>query len=143
MRGITASLIVAASLVACTALAEEPSELGAPPAPRQLNLEGKVWTGDFDAIFERRMLRVLIPYSRTLFFIDKGQERGITAELARDLERYINQKHKQRLGKRPLTVHLIPTTRDKLFSELREGRGDIAAGNLTVTGALTPAAAER
>jgi ABC-type amino acid transport substrate-binding protein len=73
---------------------------------------------------------VLVPYSRTLFFIDKGRERGVTAELARDFERMLNEK---RLGKRPLTIYLIPTTRDKLLSGLVEGRGDIAAGNLTVT----------
>ena len=135
MRGASVSLLVAASLEAGAAFAQTAAPPAPEPshAPRQLNLEGKVWTGDFDAILERRMLRVLIPYSRTLFFIDKGQERGITAELARDFERYINQKYKKQLGKRPLTAYLIPTTRDKLFSELREGRGDIAAGNLTVT----------
>jgi membrane-bound lytic murein transglycosylase MltF len=134
MRGVGVSLLVAMGLgAAAHAQTAAPPAPESTPAPRQLNLEARPWLGDFDAILERRMLRVLIPYSRTLFFIDKGQERGITAELARDLERYINQKYKQQLGKRPLTVYLIPTTRDKLFLELREGRGDIAAGNLTVT----------
>ena len=72
-------------------------------------------SGDFDALLERRMIRVLVPYSRTLFFVDKGRERGLTAELARDFERYLNQKHRAQLGKRPLTVYLIPTTRDRLL----------------------------
>ena len=69
----------------------------APPAPaaskpRQLNLTSKQWTGDFDAMVKRRMIRVLVPYSRTLYYNDKGRERGMTAELVRDFERYINQK---------------------------------------------------
>jgi len=100
-------------------------------AVRRLSLAGKPWTGDFDQILERRMIRVLVPYSRTLYFNDKGRERGITAELVRDFEAYVNRKYKT--GKRPLTVYLIPTTRDKLLSNLVEGLGDIAAGNLTVT----------
>jgi membrane-bound lytic murein transglycosylase MltF len=133
VRRASAFLLVAVSLLAHASLAQETAAPEPSPATRQLNLEGKVWTGDFDAILERRMLRVLVPYSRTLFFIDKGRERGITAELARDLERYINQKYKQQLGKRPLTAYLIPTTRDKLLAGVRDGHGDIAAGNLTVT----------
>jgi membrane-bound lytic murein transglycosylase MltF len=112
---------------------------GPAPAPesasaakaRQLNVAEKPWTGDFDRMVERRMIRVLVPYSRTLYFNDKGRERGLTAELVRDFEQYINRKLKT--GKRPITVYLIPTTRDKLLPKLVDGLGDIAAGNLTVT----------
>ena len=134
MTGIRVSLCV----LACLASAARAQPAITPvadvtPGPRELNLEAKQWTGDFDAMLERRMIRVLVPYSRTLFFVDKGRERGITAELVRDFERWVNEKYKKRLGKRPLTVYLIPTTRDKLLPSLREGHGDIAAGNLTVT----------
>ncbi len=98
---------------------------------RQLILGNKPWKGDFDRMIERRMIRVLVPYSRTLYFNDKGQERGITADTVRDFERYINKKHQT--GKRPVTVYLIPTTRDRLLPDVAAGLGDIAAGNLTVT----------
>ncbi|MGO4328042.1 transglycosylase SLT domain-containing protein [Cupriavidus sp. 2TAF22] len=100
---------------------------------RQLNLAVKPWQGDFDAMLERRMIRVLVPYSRTLYFNDKGSERGLTAELMRDFERYLNKTYADRLGKRPLTIFIIPTTRDRLLPGLAQGLGDIAAGNLTVT----------
>ena len=100
---------------------------------RQLSLENKPWKGDFDQMLERRMIRVLVPYSRTLYFVDKGRERGITADLVRDFERYINKKYAKQLGKRPLTVFLIVTTRDKALSSVAEGLGDIAAGNFTAT----------
>ncbi len=100
---------------------------------RQLNLESRTWSGDWDAMVERRMVRVLVPYSRTLFFNDKGRERGLSAELVRDFERYFNQTLSKRLGKRPITVYLIPTTRDRLLPELVNGKGDIAVGNLTET----------
>ena len=101
--------------------------------PRQLNLEHRAWTGDFDAMVERRMIRVLVPHSRTLYYNDKGRERGLTAELVRDFERYINQKYARKLGNRPITVYLLPTSRDRLLPQLVAGGGDIAAGNLTAT----------
>jgi membrane-bound lytic murein transglycosylase MltF len=79
------------------------------------------------------MIRVLVPYSRSLYFNDKGRERGLSAENVRDFERWLNKKYAQKLGKRPLTVYIIPTTRDKLLPEVVQGLGDIAVGNLTVT----------
>lgn len=92
-----------------------------------------VWTGDFDAMLERRLIRVLVPPGRTLYFQDKGSDKGLTAELARDFEHYINRKYKKQLKRRPITVALIPTTRDRLLPNVAAGLGDIAAGNLTVT----------
>ncbi len=98
---------------------------------RKLSVGDKPWFGDFDKLLERRMIRVLVPYSRSLYYTDKGRERGLTAELVRDFEQYVNRKYKT--GKRPVTVYLIPTTRDKLLPGLVNGLGDIAAGNLTAT----------
>jgi len=115
---------------ASAALAEASPEAD---AAEHLSLETAPWTGDLDGMLARRMVRVLVPYSRTLFFNDRGQERGITADVAREFERYLNLKYRARLGSRPLTVVLIPTTRDQLLSRIAEGLGDIAAGNLTIT----------
>jgi membrane-bound lytic murein transglycosylase MltF len=139
MRFIAAVLLATGALLTCPpALAQAAQAEGkadAKAAPRQLSIENKSWKGDFDQILERRMLRVLVPYSRTLYFSDKGHERGITAELVRDFERHLNRKYAKQLGKRPLTVYVIPTTRDKLLPHLTDGLGDIAAGNLTATDA--------
>src|SRR5262249_7895423 len=95
--------------------------------------ENKPWKGDFDAMLERRSIRVFVPYSRSLYFNDKGTERGLAVELVRDFEKFLNRKYAKRLGKRPLTVYVIPATRDKLLPALGAGLGDIPAGNLTVT----------
>ncbi len=109
----------------------------APTEPRELSLATRPWAGDFDAMVNRRMIRVLVPYSRTLYYNDKGRERGLTAELVRDFERYINQKYAKQLGTRPITVYMIPTTRDRLLPQLVAGYADIAAGNLTaIRGAI-------
>ena len=93
-------------------------EAAAAEKPRQLSLEFKPSKGDFDRMLERRRIRVLVPYSRTLYYVDKGRERGLAAELVRDFERYLNKKYASELGKRPLTVYIIVTTREKLATSI-------------------------
>ena len=68
------------------------------------------WTGDFDALLERRMIRMLVPYSPTLFYHDRGQARGVIAAAGVELEKFLNKKFRD---KRPFTVVIIPTTRDR------------------------------
>ena len=92
-----------------------------------------VWKGDFDGMVARRFIRVLVPYSRSLYFNDKGRERGLTADFVRDFERYLNQKYTKQLGNRPFSVYMAPTTRDELLQDVADGFADAAAGNLTVT----------
>jgi membrane-bound lytic murein transglycosylase MltF len=130
--GIAVSLILAVSAFGQPS-APAPSSQGSKEKVRQLEFTRKPFTGDFDQMLERRIIRVLVPYSRSLYFNDKGRERGIAGENIRDFERWINKKHAKTLGKRPLTIYIIPTTRDKLLPEISQGLGDIAVGNLTVT----------
>ena len=139
-RGLAGCLAFASLLVVRAVLAAAPttapaksSELPASFEVRKLQIANKPWTGDFDQMLERRMIRVYAPFSRSLYFSDKGRERGIAVELARDWERYLNVKYAKQLGKRPLTVYIAPATRDKLLPYLNEGLADVAIGNLTVT----------
>jgi membrane-bound lytic murein transglycosylase MltF len=137
--GCVAGALAAAILCAAPAAAQDKApataheKAAAPAKPRQLSLKTEPWTGDFDQMLERRFIRVLVPYSRTLYYVDKGHERGLTADLVREFERYLNQRYAKQLGKRPLTLVVIPTARDKLLSGVAQGLGDIAAGNLTAT----------
>ena len=102
-------------------------------AVRALPVARAAVTGDFDDILaaRKRRLVVLVTYSRTLYFNDRGQERGMVADLARDFERFLNAKLKT--GARPITVVLAPVTRDQLLPGLSAGLGDIAAAGLTAT----------
>ena len=132
MFGIAASLVLVAG-----ALGQSPgspqSKPAAKPAARQLNIQSKPWTGDFGGMLERRVIRVVAPYSRSLYFNDKGRERGLTADTVREFERWLNKKYAKQLGKRPITVVIYPATRDRLLPDVAQGLGDIAVGNLTVT----------
>ncbi len=134
MSGRFVGPLLLAALLAASGPAPAQDKAAAPPK-RGLSTEVKSWKGDFDAMLERRLIRVSVPYSRTLYYNDKGRERGLTAELVRDFEQYVNRKYAKQLGKRPLTVYLIPTTRDELLQDVADGLGDIAAGNITVTDA--------
>jgi len=99
--------------------------------PVALDHDLEPWFGDFDGMLERRAVRVLVPYSRTLFYNDKGAQRGWVADALKDFEIWLNRKYK--LKNRPITVVAIPTTRELLLPGLRDGSGDMAAGNLTIT----------
>lgn len=89
------------------------------------------FTGDFPEMEKRRVIRALVPYSKTFYFLDKAQEKGATYELLKQFEKKLNEE----LKTKHLKVHvvIIPTSRDKLLTKLAEGYGDIAAGNLTIT----------
>jgi hypothetical protein len=44
------------------------------------------WKGDFSGMVKRRMPRILVPYCKTLFFVDRGRQMGVVAEFGRALE---------------------------------------------------------
>ncbi len=106
------------------------SDPGALPED-DLSVALEPWTGDYDAMVERRMVRILVPYSMTHFFLDGARKRGIVAALGRELEQEVNRRE----GLRTRLVHVvfIPTPRDRLIPWLVDGIGDVAAGGVTVT----------
>jgi hypothetical protein len=57
-------------------------------------------------------------YSRLLYFIDNGRERGAAIGLICDFEGWVNKKYAKKLGKRPLTVFVVAATREKLPPDL-------------------------
>jgi membrane-bound lytic murein transglycosylase MltF len=89
------------------------------------------FTGDFDVMLDRRLIRLVVPYSPTFFFEDKGTIYGTAANGAQLFEEWVNKTFA--LGARRLTVPLTPVSRDKLFDTLLAGDGDIAAGDITIT----------
>lgn len=93
--------------------------------------QNKPWKGDFDGMAERRVIRALVVYSRMLYFLDGAEQHGVTYDTLKEFENVINKQ----LDTKALKVHVafIPVTRDQLQPALLEGRGDIAAANLTAT----------
>jgi membrane-bound lytic murein transglycosylase MltF len=131
---------VALPIVAAIGLAPAPARAQAPDTPLELipnECEREsldciaAWTGDLDGMIERRMIRVLTVPNRTNYFVDRGQQRGITYEIFKALEDELNKTLK--LGARKLHVVFVPVRRDRLIPGLVEGLGDVAASNLTIT----------
>jgi len=96
-----------------------------------LPLPDATFTGDFDGMKKRRLIRVLVVYNKTNYFIDKGMPRGITTEAFKMFEDHVNEKYKTKNLK--IHVVLIPVRRDALADLLLSGKGDIVAANITVT----------
>src|SRR5215469_6226040 len=105
------------------------------PASRQTDAVQKAvlepFKGDWDEMRQRRMLRVLVVYSRMLYFVDRGQQRGVNYAFFKAFEDDVNAG----LKNRRLRFHVVfvPVSRDALIPALLEGRGDLAAANLTIT----------
>jgi membrane-bound lytic murein transglycosylase MltF len=102
-----------------------------PASPDAPEIKGAIWRGDLDEMKRRRVVRMLVAQSKTFYFVDKAREHGVTYEAGVELEEALNRG--SRNSSRPMRVVFIPTRRDRLLAALNEGRGDIAAGNLTIT----------
>src|SRR4029453_11207910 len=80
-------------------------------------------------MIERRLIRVITVYSKTLYFVDAGTPRGTAYDQGRMLEEALNTK----LGSRQVQIHFVPVSRDEVIPALLEGRGDIVMADLTLT----------
>jgi membrane-bound lytic murein transglycosylase MltF len=131
LRSCVAVLAVASSAAPLAASpAQKPAAQGS-PAPAAPPLTVKKWTGDLDGMVKRRVIRALVVFSRTQYFVDKGAQHGTAYETLRAFEEHINAKHKLKTLK--VNVVFLPTSRDDLIPALLEGRGDIAMAGLTRT----------
>lgn len=91
----------------------------------------KPWTGDLDGMEKRRLIRILVPYSKTIYFIDRGRQFGTAVEFGQALEKEINSTRKKEVDR--IRVAFVPVARDQIIPALLAGRGDIIAANMTIT----------
>lgn len=99
-----------------------------PPLPGDF---AKPWQGDLDGMIERRVVRVLTVYSAGRYYLDGAGEKGLTYELFKGYENFLNEK----LNRGHLKVHVVfvPLARNQLIPALLAGRGDVVAASLTIT----------
>ena len=135
MKPKIVSLALAFNLIlAALVFGQTSNKPAAPPAKKPFTLADltqQKFTGDLDGMIQRRLIRVLVTYSKTHYFVDRATQRGLTYEAFRLFEDDLNKK----LKKRHIRIHVVfvPVARDQLIPALLEGRGDIAAANLTIT----------
>ena len=97
----------------------------------ELQVGTRQWKGDFDGMKKRRIIRALVPYSKTFYYVEKGRQRGISYEVFQALETDLNKKLKSKTIK--LRVIFLPVGRDEIISRLVDGWGDVIFADLTVT----------
>ena len=123
------------ALAAVALLSALPARAQAPTAKGRTGLAldpiVSKWTGDVDGMIERRLVRILTVYSKTLYFIDKGTPRGTAYDQGKLLEDAINKS--AGTGHLKINVQFVPMSRDELIPALLDGRGDIIMADMTVT----------
>ena len=125
-----------ALLVAPTPAPGQSPAPAAPAAPKKpermgLAIPTAIFKGDLDGMIKRRQVRVLVPYSKTYFFVDKGVQRGIAHDTLTTFGDELNKKLKTKHLR--VEIVFVPTKRDRLLPALTEGLGDIVVANLTIT----------
>jgi len=135
MKHLMVCLVLALNMIfASFALGETPVKMLTASDKKTYAFEDvtqQKFTGDLDGMIHRRLIRVLVTYSKTHYFVDKATQRGLTYDVFRLFEDSLNKK----LKKKHVRIHVVfvPVARDDLLPALVEGRGDIASANLTIT----------
>lgn len=88
----------------------------------------EVWLGDLDGMLKRGQLRVLIPFSRTYFFQKNSQHLGLSAEILKLYECFLNDQVV--LDDKRMEVVFLPTPQERLLEELFAGKGDVIAADI-------------
>jgi hypothetical protein len=65
-------------------------------APTTLPTVSEQWTGDLDVMLKHRIIRIGVPYSKTLYYTVKGVQYGIAYESGKAFEDYMNRKYPQK-----------------------------------------------
>jgi membrane-bound lytic murein transglycosylase MltF len=89
------------------------------------------FTGDLEEMVKRRRVRVGVSYNRTLYFIDKGRQRGVAYEYGKLMEDVLNKRRKT--GKLKVTFWFVPLPGNQLLPALVDGKVDLVMAHLTAT----------
>ncbi len=118
------------------AVAEPAQDATAPRAKDPVSLEyldlvTQPRLADFDEMAQARQVRALVVRSKTFYFFDGAQQRGLSYDALIAFENFLNKK----LNSKTLETNIvfIPVTRDQLIPALLAGYGDVAVANITIT----------
>src|SRR3954466_5521962 len=123
------ALVTLAALGPAAALAAPGSAATGPAAPPEAEalLERATYRGDLDVLLRKGAVRVLTAFSKTDFFVDKGESGGVTYEYMRAFEAFLQERQGGKGAK--AVVPFVPVSRDRLIPALLAGE---AAGKEVV-----------
>lgn len=141
MIAVPRLLLVFSALVTWWAI---PARSAPPPAPQTVEAPAspasdvslpvgfRPWKGDFDAMVKRRLIRALVPSSKTFYYIEKGRPSGISYDVFTAFEHQVNRQVKPKKGLK-VRVVFVPTPRDEIIDALVAGKGDVVFADMTIT----------
>jgi membrane-bound lytic murein transglycosylase MltF len=101
-----------------------------PPSVREALLTP--FTGDFDELAKRRVVRIGVTFNRTFYFVDKGVQRGIAYEYGQLMEARLNKHFRTGISDK-IHVIFLPLPRELLLPALIDGKVDLVAAQVPVT----------
>ncbi len=87
--------------------------------------------GDLKEMRERRIIRVLVSYNRTNYFMSDAGTQGIEFELLKSYENYLNRGPLRERYQTHIVFIVVPF--NELMDHLLSGHGDLIASGLTIT----------
>lgn len=87
--------------------------------------------GDLDSMIARRYIRVLVPYSKTYYYIEGMKRYGLAYDLLNLFEKDLNKQLK--LNPSTVRVIFIPVSREHILPLLTGGHADMIASGYTIT----------
>ena len=116
------SIIAASFLIFSSAVLAQSSQSKSP--------QPGVWTGSYSEMLQRGLIRIAVPYDRTVYMNDKGSPRGLAPEMAKGISKWLNAKYAGQLKGKSIVVKLIPVNSANLLTALTAGQADMAIGDL-------------
>ena len=95
-----------------------------------IGLQNKAF-GDLDSIIARGYIRVLVPYSKTFYYVEGMKRYGLAYDLLNIFEQQLNKQLKFNPPK--VRVIFIPVSREHILTLLRDGYADMIASGYTIT----------
>ena len=61
------------------------------PLQEKYQAPNRKLTGDFDGMLKDRVIRAVVAYSKTFYFLDQGRQRGLDYDLLKEFEKFVNK----------------------------------------------------
>lgn len=121
-------------LILISSLAINPAKAGVTPIHEDSSFFARLnepFFGDFDQMRQRRIIRVLVSYNRTNYFMSDEGTLGIEYELLKSYENYLNRGPLREQYQTHIVFVVVPF--NELMDRLLKGQGDMIAAGLTIT----------
>lgn len=116
------SIIAASLLIFSSAVLAQSAQSKSP--------QSEVWTGSYSEMLQRGLIRIAVPYDRTVYMNDKGSPKGLAPEVAKGISKWLNTKYAGQQKANSIVVKLIPVNSANLLTALTAGQADMAIGDL-------------